>query len=94
MGSTPIRWALSDVTNDLNLVCNIISNTLSPSPPPPLPSFLFPVFYLRFPKYTVGFYGSVDHGHRAKMLDRLQFLLEASKTTYRLGPSKTWVEDM
>ena len=47
-----------------------------------------------FPKYDVGFYGSIDHGHRKKLLDHFKLLLDDSKYTYKLGPSKTWIEDM
>ena len=48
----------------------------------------------QFPKYDVGFYGTIDHGHRRKMLDTLKALLDQSQYSYRMGVSKTWVEDM
>lgn len=47
-----------------------------------------------FPKYNVGFYGSVDHGHREKMLGKLKRLLDSGMVTYKMGPSKAWIEDM
>ena len=47
-----------------------------------------------FPKYDLGFYGTVDHGHRRKMLDTLKALLDKSTYTYKMGVSKSWVEDM
>ena len=48
----------------------------------------------RFPKYSVGFYGSVDHGHREKMLGKLRRLMDSGMVTYKMGPSKAWIDDM
>ena len=47
-----------------------------------------------FPKYDVGFYGSIDHGHRKKLLDYFKVLLDRTDFTYKLGPSKIWIEEM
>lgn len=52
-----------------------------------------PVDSAIFPRYDVGFYGSIDHGHRKKLLDSFKALLDVTTTfRYRMGPSKTWVE--
>ena len=47
-----------------------------------------------FPKIDVGFYGTIDHGHRKKSLDSLSALLKSSPYSYRMGPSRTWIDDM
>lgn len=53
-----------------------------------------------YPKYDVSFLGSIDHGHRKKVLDNLIRLLDNSKAhteekyNYLMGPSKTWEEEM
>ena len=47
-----------------------------------------------FPKYDVSFYGSIDHGHRKKVLDNFVKLLQKTDYEYSMGPSKIWVEEM
>ena len=47
-----------------------------------------------FPKYDVGFYGTIEHGHRKKSLDSLKSLMINTPYTYSMGPSKTWIDDM
>ena len=55
-----------------------------------------PIDYTKpFPKYEIAFFGSIDHGHRKMLLDNFVRLLKAETTySYKIGPSKTWVEDM
>jgi len=52
-----------------------------------------PIDPTMFPRYDVGFFGSIDHGHRKKLLDSFKALLDTTTTfRYRMGPSKTWVQ--
>ena len=47
-----------------------------------------------FPKYDVSFLGSIDHGHRKKVLDNFIRLLDGTDYRYKMGPSKTWESEM
>ena len=47
-----------------------------------------------FPKYDVSFLGSIDHGHRKKVLDNFIRLLDGTEYRYKMGPSKTWEKEM
>ena len=47
-----------------------------------------------FPKYDVSFLGSIDHGHRKKVLDNFIRLLDGTDYKYKMGPSKTWENEM
>ena len=47
-----------------------------------------------FPKYDVSFLGSIDHGHRKKVLDNFVRLLDGTEYRYKMGPSKTWEKEM
>lgn len=46
-----------------------------------------------FPKYDVSFLGSIDHGHRKKVLDNFIRLL-GKDYRFKMGPSKIWEEEM
>lgn len=54
-----------------------------------------PMDYTMFPQWDVGFYGSIDHGHRKKILDSFMKVIDkTTKFKYKIGPSKTWIQDM